>query len=114
RDFHVTGVQTCALPIYFYTYVKAQIQGLILAVVQKKQYKHKAQSFSFNTKFIVLCNMVVLILATVSYYIMEQGFTLTEDKSVGGEWATSFFMANAARSAGFNSVNISLDRKSVV
>lgn len=91
----------------YYTYVKAQIQGLILAVVQKKQYKHKAQSFSFNTKFIVLCNMVVLILATVSYYIMEQGFTLTEDKSVGGEWATSFFMANAARSAGFNSVNIS-------
>lgn len=91
----------------FYTYVKAQIQELIHAVVGKKKYKHKAQSFSFNTKFIVLCNMVVLVLATVSYYIMEQGFTLTEDKSVGGEWATSFFMANASRSAGFNSVNVS-------
>ncbi|MCA5005885.1 ATPase [Sphingobacterium sp. WQ 366] len=90
----------------FYTYVKSQIEALIQAVVNKKRFKHKAQQFSFNTKFIVLCNMVVLVLATVSYYVMEQNYTLSEDKSVIGEWVTSFFMANASRSAGFNSVNI--------
>lgn len=91
----------------FYTYVKSQGHALIQAIVRNKRYKHKAQAFSFNTKFIVLCNMVVLLLATVSYYVMEQGFTLSEDKSAAGEWATSFFMANASRSAGFNSVNVS-------
>lgn len=90
----------------FYTYVKSQVQALIQAIIRKKMYKHKAQAFSFNTRFIVLCNMVVLFLATVSYYFMEQGFSLTGDTSVAGEWATSFFMANASRSAGFNSVNI--------
>lgn len=91
----------------FYTYVKSQIQALFQAIVKKQRYKHKAQQFSFNTKFIVLCNMIVLFLATVSYYVMEQNYTLTEDKTAAGEWVTSFFMANASRSAGFNSVNIS-------
>jgi trk system potassium uptake protein TrkH len=91
----------------FYTYVKSQCQAIFEALVNKKNYKHKAQPFSFNTKFIVLCNVVVLFLATISYYVMEQNYTLTEDKTAAGEWATSFFMANASRSAGFNSVNIS-------
>ncbi|WP_206366871.1 MULTISPECIES: TrkH family potassium uptake protein [Sphingobacterium] len=91
----------------FYTYVKSQLKALFSAIVEKRPFKHKAQQFSFNTKFIVLCNMIVLFLATVSYYLMEQKFTLSEDKSAVGEWVTSFFMANASRSAGFNSVNIS-------
>lgn len=90
----------------FYTYIKSQIEALIQAVINKKRFKHKAQQFSFNTKFIVLCNIIVLLLATVSYYLMEQNYTLTEDKSTVGEWVTSFFMANASRSAGFNSVDI--------
>ena len=90
----------------FYTYVKSQMQALLQAVLHKKRFKHKAQQFSFNTKFIVMCNMIVLLLATVSYYIMEQNYTLTEDKSTFGEWVTSFFMANASRSAGFNSVDV--------
>ena len=90
----------------FYTYVKSQIQAVIHAIVEKRRYKHKAQQFSFNTKFIVLCNLIVLVLGTVSYYVMEQNYTLSEDKSTAGEWATSFFMANASRSAGFNSVNV--------
>ena len=91
----------------FYTYLRSQINAVITAVVEKKMYKHKAQVFSFNTKFIVLCNVIVLVLATVSYYILEQKHTLIGDTSASGEWVTSFFMANASRSAGFNSINIS-------
>ena len=89
----------------FYTFLKIKVNVLI-SVLLKKKYKHKAQIFSFNTKFIVACNLIVLFLATVSYYLMEQNNTLVPDKSAIGEWVTSFFMANASRSAGFNSVNV--------
>jgi len=91
----------------FYTYTKAKISTLVCRLFLKKTYKYKPQMFSFNAKFILLCNVIVIVLATISYYFFEQQHTLTEDKSVLGEWATSFFMANTSRSAGFNSVNVS-------
>lgn len=90
----------------FYTYLKGKINALICMVFLKKKYKHKAQPFSFNTKFILLCNAIVVIMATGSYFLMEQNNTLVPDGSVLGEWVTSLFMANASRSAGFNSVDV--------
>lgn len=90
----------------FYTYLKGKLNAIICLVFLKKSYKHKAQPFSFNTKFILLCNAIVLVLATVSYFLMEQKNTLIPDGSAFGEWVTSLFMANASRSAGFNSVNV--------
>lgn len=92
----------------FYTYIRAQVQGLIKAVIQKKHFVHKAQSFSFNTKFIVLCNVVVMVLATISYYLMEQRHSLMQEGNSWGEWITAFFMANSSRSPGFNSVDINM------
>ena len=72
----------------------------------RRPYIHKPHPFSFNTRFILLCNAVVIVAATVSYYLLEQRHTLTEDSSMIGEWATSFFMANSSRPAGFDSVNL--------
>lgn len=90
----------------FYTYLKSKVTALVCLFFLKKDYKHKAQAFTFNTKFILTCNLSVLAIATVSYYLLEQRYTLTDDASGVGEWITSFFMANSSRSAGFNSVDI--------
>ena len=90
----------------FYTYLKGKANAIICLLFLKKRYKHKAQPFSFNTKFILLCNAIVVILATGSYFLMEQNNTLVPDKNIFGEWVTSLFMANASRSAGFNSVDV--------
>lgn len=90
----------------FYTYLKGKLNALVCLVLLKKKYKHKAQPFSFNTKFILLCNAIVIVLATISYFLMEQNNTLVSDKNVFGEWITSIFMANASRSAGFNSIDV--------
>jgi len=91
----------------FYTFLKNKAKSIWYMFLQK-EYKYKAQYFSFNTKFIVACNAIVLLVITISYFLLEQKHTLTVDRSVAGEWVTSFFMANASRSAGFNSVNIGL------
>lgn len=91
----------------FYTFVKNKIIRLF-SLLLGREVKHKAQYFKFNTKFIVVCNAIVLVVITIAYFVMEQKHTLLEDNSVYGEWVTSFFMANASRSAGFNSVSMSL------
>lgn len=89
----------------FYTYLKSGLSQL-KAYVLKQRYKHKPQIFQFNTKFVLVCNAIVILLATVSYFLMERNHSLSADGSVLGEWVTSFFMANSARSAGFNSIGI--------
>ena len=90
----------------FYTYLTNRIRYVIETVFLKKAYKHKARIFTFNTKFVVLCNVIVLIIGTLSYYFLEGRHTLGQEKNEIGEWITSFFMANASRSAGFNSINL--------
>ncbi len=90
----------------FYTFVKQLWQKAIHRLVLRRPFVHKPRSFSFNTRFILRCNAVVVVLATLFYFVLEQRHTLTEDASLFGEWITSFFMANSARSAGFNSVHM--------
>lgn len=91
----------------FYTYSKNKIK-LIFYTLLGKKFTYKAQYFKFNTKFILACNAIVLVLITISFFLLEQRHTLTEDKTLYGEWVTSFFMANSSRSTGFNSVNVGL------
>lgn len=91
----------------FYTFLKNKLKS-ILFLIFRKEVKYKAQYFMFNTKFIVVCNAIVLVLITVSYFILEQKHTLLQDDTLYGEWVTSFFMANASRSAGFNSVSMGM------
>ncbi|HLT87874.1 MAG TPA: potassium transporter TrkG [Sphingobacterium sp.] len=90
----------------FYTFLKQKAKQLVYKLFLRQPFIHKPQVFSFNTRFILLCNAIVLVLGTASYYILEQRHTLTDDSSLVGDWVTSFFMANSARTAGFDSVNI--------
>lgn len=90
----------------FYTYLKSRA-SLVKAYFLKRRYKHTPQVFQFNTRFVLVCNAIVIAAATVSYFLMERDNSLAADGNVFGEWVTSFFMANSARSAGFNSIGIS-------
>ncbi|WP_245971236.1 TrkH family potassium uptake protein [Sphingobacterium puteale] len=91
----------------FYTYLKESILLWYHRLVTKKNYKHKAWSFSFNSKLVLLCNAIIIVAATLFFYFLERKNTLSLEKGFDGEWATSFFMANAARSAGYNSIDLS-------
>ncbi len=90
----------------FYTFLKQKAKQVVYRLFLRRPYIHKPRSFTFNTRFILFCNAIVLVVATLSYYILEQRHTLAEESSVIGDWVTSFFMANSARSAGFDNVNI--------
>ncbi|MVZ66797.1 ATPase [Sphingobacterium sp. DK4209] len=90
----------------FYTLIKARIDAFICKYIFQRNYIHRPQVFSFNSRFIVICNLFVIIVATISYFLLEKNHSLIDDKTVYGDWVTSLFMANSARSAGFNSVNL--------
>lgn len=91
----------------FYTYIKQKSRQFIQQFIFGRPFVHKPRAFSFNTRFILLCNGVIIVLATASYFLLEQRHTLTDDSSTFGRLITSFFMANSSRSAGFNSVHMS-------
>lgn len=91
----------------FYTYIKESLLLWYHRLITKKSYKHKAWSFSFNSKLVLLCNSFIIVVATLLFYFLERKNTLSLEKGLDGEWATSFFMANAARSAGYNSIDLS-------
>ncbi|MCY4780925.1 ATPase [Sphingobacterium sp. UT-1RO-CII-1] len=90
----------------FYTFLRQKIRKIVRTVFLREPFVHKPRSFTFNTRFVLLCNAIVVVLATTSYFFMEQRHTLTADSNLVGEWVTSFFMVNSSRSAGFNSVDV--------
>ncbi len=89
-----------------YTWVQEKVKSISRRLIQKKSYRYKPQVFSFNSRFIVVCNVSVILLATLSFFVLEQNHSLMADKSSFGKWVTSIFMANSTRSAGFNSVDL--------
>lgn len=90
----------------FYTFLKNRGRLILHKFVLRKPFIHKPRAISFNTRFVLTCNIVVVVLATLSYYFLEQRHSLVEHSTAAGDWATSFFMANSSRSAGFNSVHV--------
>lgn len=89
-----------------YALIKEKINQLISKYIRKKTYRHKPKVFTFQARFVIFCNLVMIVIGTVSYYLLEQNNSLLDDSSAFGKWVTSIFMANSARSAGFNTVPV--------
>lgn len=90
----------------FYTYGKSKFKAILYKLILKKNYTHRPQLFSFNSKFILTCNVIVIILATVSFYFLEMHHSLEMDESPFGKFASTLFMANTSRSTGFSNMDI--------
>ncbi|MGO1786951.1 MAG: TrkH family potassium uptake protein [Sphingobacterium sp.] len=89
-----------------YALIKEKINQLISKYIRKKTYRYKPKVFTFQARFVIFCNLVMIVIGTVSYYLLEQNNSLLDDSSEFGKWVTSIFMANSARSAGFNTIPI--------
>src|SRR5690606_16211898 len=47
RDFHVTGVQTCALPIYYGMFLGITVQSAILPALEVLRQEHRLREVDF-------------------------------------------------------------------
>ncbi|PVH25880.1 TrkH family potassium uptake protein [Sphingobacterium corticibacter] len=92
----------------FYTYGKKTVTAYIDRFIRRRRVVHKAHNFSFAHKFVVYCNIIVIALATISFFALEYQRSLAADESIWGKMTTAFFMANSARTAGFETIGVSL------
>src|SRR5690606_29419755 len=59
---------------------------------------------SVHSKFVLYTTVALLVIGTVSYYVLERN-GLFSDMSAGGAWLNSFFASVTARTAGYNAIN---------
>jgi len=86
----------------FFLYLKYAVMNLFLR--RKKIYMHWV--ISINTRIVVVTTLVLLVVGTAGFYILEYNNTLAEH-SGWGKMVTAFFGAATPRTAGFNTIDTS-------
>lgn len=102
----ILGTLGFGIVLNIFKFFREKIDSLVHKFILKKRYRHTAQLFSFNSKFILFLNVLVILGATLSFLLLEYNNTLVGDKTFLGKLSTSFFMANSARTAGFETVGV--------
>lgn len=92
----------------YYTYVKNVIKDKVYRLLKSERYFYTRPVVSLNTKMVVYTTLILLVSGTVLYAIFEYNHTLVEHRSLWGKFVTSFFGSVTPRTAGFNTVNMSL------
>lgn len=61
---------------------------------------------SIHTQFVIITNLVLLVIGTISFYALERGGVLAH-LSMPDAWVNAFFCSVTPRSGGFNTVDFS-------
>jgi trk system potassium uptake protein len=88
-----------------YNYMKAQAIWLRDYIKNRKPYVHRVGMITFNTKIVVFTTFALLLLGTISFYILEFKST-QKGVPLSGKIAMSYFLSVTPRTAGFNDVNM--------
>lgn len=63
---------------------------------------------SFNSKIILYATGFLIVFGTVACFVLEYDHTLREHPMIGGKLVTAFFTAVSPRTAGFNTVDMTM------
>ncbi|MCK5856903.1 MAG: hypothetical protein KAG64_05400 [Bacteroidales bacterium] len=72
-----------------------------------ERFRFRWKEFRVMTRISVRMTIILLLLGTVVFFFLEQGTTL-QGKGLGDQLITAFFQSVSTRTAGFNTVEISL------
>lgn len=75
-------------------------------VVHLVAYRKAVRVATLNTRVVIFTTIVLLIVGTVAFALLEWNGTLREHPTLWGKLVTSFFGSVTPRTAGFNSVNM--------
>lgn len=84
----------------FWSYFKHVITDWLF---QKKR-RHAAWIINLNTRIVGLTTLILLVLGTVGYYLLEREHIFAEHEGIG-KWVGAFFASVTARTAGFNTID---------
>lgn len=71
-----------------------------------ERYKHQARNFNVHTRLVLTSTAVLLLVASILYFITEYNNTLLHHESTYGKIVQSFFGSVTPRTAGFNTVDM--------
>ncbi len=96
-------------PILFnlMNYVKYVIMNYILPFSRKAETIHRPWVINLNTRIVVITTGILLLVGTVLIYILEYHNTLAEHHGIG-KVVVAFFGSVTPRTAGFNSVDMTM------
>lgn len=89
-----------------YAFAKRWAVNVWQKVFYAKPFTYKAWVINFNSRLIAWTTLVLIVLATLSTFMLEYNHTLLEHETAFGKWVTAFFMGNTPRSAGYSTVNM--------
>jgi trk system potassium uptake protein len=95
-------------PIVFnlFRFAKSKLKAAINLVLSRKQKIIIPRIINVNTRIVLLTSLILTVLGTVAFLILEYNNTLLEH-NLFGKIVTSFFGSVTTRTAGFNTVDTS-------
>ncbi|MBN2164647.1 MAG: ATPase [Marinilabiliaceae bacterium] len=93
--------------INLYSWVKHFIINRFLRLNKQREVLYKAHIISLNTKLVIYTTLFLLIIGTLFFLLLENNNTLAEHYGIG-KIITAFFSAATPRTAGFNTVDMSI------
>ena len=90
-----------------YKYVKYLINNIFLKISQKRPMPYSPWVINLNTRIVIVSTIILLSVGTLGFYYFEYDNTLAEHGGFG-KIVTAFFGAATPRTAGFNTVDISM------
>jgi len=93
-------------PIVFnlFKYLKSRVLTTLKFVFRRKYLKTTPRLINVNTRIVLLTSLVLTVLGTIAFFILEYNNTLA-NHSYFGKVVTAFFGSVTTRTAGFNTVD---------
>lgn len=88
-------------------YLRIQLTNIFLYIVRRRKRIHFPWIININTRIVLITSLILTLSGTILFLIFEYNNTLS-DHGLWGKIVTSFFGSVTTRTAGFNTVDISL------
>lgn len=90
----------------FYELIRRWVCNVFEKVVHGRSFVFRPWVIGFNSRIIAYTTAVLLVLGTLSVWLLEAPFVLKEHDTVWGKLVTSLFIGASPRSSGFNVVDM--------
>jgi trk system potassium uptake protein len=97
-------------PIVFnlYRYIKIKLRNGVNQLLNNPKQEYIPRIISLNSRLALVVSGVLLLVGFVAYFLFEQNATLQQHPSFIGKLVTSFLGSVVPRTAGFNTVDITV------
>lgn len=92
----------------FYAYFKTLFIRIKRKVLYEETFIWPVRAITLNSRIVLVTTLILIVVGTVFMFFVEYNNVLKEHDSFGGKLITAFFCAVTPRTAGFNSVDMTL------